>query len=183
MRTRGVKKLIKKWEEETRFMSSTNDMLKVGSALTLLAIGEEAIPHIIHSIKKEYERGDCSHLDVFLYELTDYIFELPEHHLGKVMVINKVWLDWYDHKSRSDDITTYCNNIKCNEIIKLVSKINDEMFCPHCGVRMSTEICTKCDGSGVEWPGVYDRRCCECSGVGVQANCYPTDNQIAKGWR
>lgn len=77
----------------------------------------------------------------------------------------------------------YCNSytINCHARIKVNSKKflssrweDTDVTCSECGTKQYVLVCTKCEGTGIEWPCVYDRPCCECSGTGLQATEYPS---------
>jgi hypothetical protein len=84
----GVGKLIGQWKKETQFMSSPSQMTAVPSYWELLRLGDEAVPFLLHDLRKS-----ASDLFVVLQNITGDN-PVPAQSYGKLDEIVDAWVQW-----------------------------------------------------------------------------------------
>ncbi len=80
--------LFEKWQEETRFISSTEDMVLNMNYQSIIGLGPQVLPVIF----KELNQGP-QHLYWALQAITGQDPVRPENR-GSLEAMNKDWLDW-----------------------------------------------------------------------------------------
>ena len=84
--------LVNQWCEETRGMSSTNQMSMHPAYQQIIGMGEAAIPLLLRELEKKSGR--------WFWALKSITREdpVPSEHRGKTPEMIKAWLDWGRHK-------------------------------------------------------------------------------------
>jgi hypothetical protein len=85
-------KYYKKWQNETRFLSSTQAMKKNKNFQKIVKLGQNVVPCIIDQLREE-----PSFIVMALRAITGTCPEIPEKHLGHILEISNDWIEWYDH--------------------------------------------------------------------------------------
>lgn len=80
--------LVKQWREETRGVSSTNQMSMHPAYQQIIGMGEEAIPLLLRELERK-----SGHWFWALKSITRED-PVPPEHRGKVNKMIKAWLDW-----------------------------------------------------------------------------------------
>jgi uncharacterized hydantoinase/oxoprolinase family protein len=80
---------FKKWEEETINMSSS-DMFENKNYKEIIALGWDAVPHIINQLRK-----DPDYLFVALKTITG-VSPIKQQHTGHLYEMADDWIKWYD---------------------------------------------------------------------------------------
>jgi hypothetical protein len=85
-------KYYKKWQNETRFLSSISAKIKNNYCQKIIKMGLKALPFIIEQLREE-----PSLIVEALETITGTSPEIPESHWGNILEISNAWIEWYDH--------------------------------------------------------------------------------------
>jgi hypothetical protein len=85
--------LVAQWREERGATSSIAEMSACSAYLRIMAMGKEALPHLIAQLRLEGDEPD--HWFVALHYITG-VDPVPDEHKGDMPMMAKAWLDWAD---------------------------------------------------------------------------------------
>lgn len=85
---REFRQLADQWYEETRFLSSTSEIVSKETYYQIVAMGRKVIPHILRDLQ---ERGVHWFLALRAITKTDPV---EPQDRGNVRLMTQAWLDW-----------------------------------------------------------------------------------------
>jgi len=80
--------LARQWKEETRFVSSVQDMVSNAAYLQIIAMGKDALPLLLNELRREPD-----HWFVALQAITG-LNPISESARGDVRAMARSWLEW-----------------------------------------------------------------------------------------
>jgi hypothetical protein len=84
-----VASLVAEWEDETRFMSSSTEMMRVPAFASLVALGEEALPILVNHVRRN------PHLSLVLHAITG-ANPVPKEDAGRMAKVADAWIAWWE---------------------------------------------------------------------------------------
>ena len=89
--TAAFEELAEQWDEESRFLSSTTEMVRCESYQRIVGLGPNAVPLIVARLRSDGD--DPGHWHLALSEITGANPVASEHD-GHVKRISEAWLGW-----------------------------------------------------------------------------------------
>lgn len=97
MTKRKFMKLSRKWQEETKHLSSVTAMMDNNNIKEIIDAGESVIPFIIDEMIETLN----GHWSSALTEITECNI-IPKHHRGYIKIMANDWIKWYSEIYRED---------------------------------------------------------------------------------
>ena len=85
--------LIRKWKEETCFMSSAQQMCEHPAYREIVRAGRDVLPFIIREMRVQ----DTYFLWHALYEILGKGPHIPKYARGKLACVQQMWIAWYEY--------------------------------------------------------------------------------------
>ena len=83
------------YDKRNNFSSSLRDVCDIPEYFKIISLGPEIVPFIIEELKIEPDFWFIA-----LEKLTNHKIELEENDYGRIEIISKKWIDWYEKENK-----------------------------------------------------------------------------------